>query len=330
MRFHTIALALILLLSAPAARAGGFQVGIADPNAIPAADARALGIGVSRQTVYWQGESHYAGSLAFTPGVAPFVLVLGGRTQVPRSEAERANLCHFVDSMLSRYPQIRFLGLWGEMRPGHTTWMWDAAYPAALYGAMIRACAPIVHAHGAYLVALSAHPMTSEVQPLLDALRGSGVDVVSADPYWEYSLDAEFVRRVHSTLGRIPVWAAEDGIETSPEPAFASLYHGAQPWAYWVSEASQPAYLAAHMQAAYCAGFSVWLNFLLRDEADLERWQSGLERPDGSHKPAYAAFAASAAKIASGKVDCSQPLVPPPVGSHFAEAPHKGQTGRSR
>lgn len=324
---RAVVIAAALTFAGPA-QSATFQVGLTDPNPVPAADAAALGVSVSRQTVFWNGEASFSGTLGFSAGVTPFVLVLGGRAIVPRSDSERNTLCAFANSILTRYPQVRYLGLWGEIRPWHSTWQWDAAYPPSLYGAMIRACAPVVHAHGAKLVALSAHPMNSEVQPLLNALKGTGVDVVSADPYWEYSLDTEFVRRVRATLGNLPVWAAEDGIESSPAPAFASLYNGVQPWDYWVAEDRQPAYLAAHMLSAYCAGFSVWLNFLLRDQADLDRWQSGLERPDGSHKPSYAAFAATRQLIASGQVDCSQPVVLPPPASHFLEVPHEGQTGR--
>jgi hypothetical protein len=42
-------------------------------------------------------------------------------------------------------------------------------------------------------------------------------------------------------------------------------------------------------------------NFLLYDERDLGRWQSGLVRPDGSPKPAFGAFARAVASAGAGR-----------------------------
>ena len=48
-------------------------------------------------------------------------------------------------------------------------------------------------------------------------------------------------------------------------------------------------------------------NFLLYDERDLSRWQTGLVRPDGSPKPAFGAFAqAASAPAASTKPMASE------------------------
>jgi hypothetical protein len=88
------------------------------------------------------------------------------------------------------------------------------------------------------------------------------------------------------------LWWTESGFDTESRHGgyfgvsggIARCSHG--------SEAEQAARVQQVMQEArtsrYVAGA---FNFLLYDERDLSRWQTGLVRPDGSPKPAFGAFA---------------------------------------
>jgi hypothetical protein len=79
----------------------------------------------------------------------------------------------------------------------------------------------------------------------------------------------------------------ELGWQAAVEPSLANLYFGAENMPT-VDEAGQAQYYADSIRLAECDPAVMSLNFfLLVDEPDLTKWQSGLERIDGSHRPSY-------------------------------------------
>ena len=83
----------------------------------------------------------------------------------------------------------------------------------------------------------------------------------------------------------------EVGWQVAPLPALASLYTGVEtPGTRLISEDDQAAYYRDTVMLAECdPGVRMLSFFHLVDETDLDRWQSGLERADGSHRPSYEA-----------------------------------------
>ena len=81
----------------------------------------------------------------------------------------------------------------------------------------------------------------------------------------------------------------ELGWQVAPLPALASLYTGTEtPSLVPVSEQTQADYYADTIRMLECDPSVRMVNFFhLVDEVDLDRWQSGLERVDGSHRPSY-------------------------------------------
>ena len=81
----------------------------------------------------------------------------------------------------------------------------------------------------------------------------------------------------------------EVGWQVAPLPALASLYTGVEtPGTRLISEDDQAAYYRDTVMLAECdPGVRMLSFFHLVDETDLDRWQSGLERADGSHRPSY-------------------------------------------
>ena len=81
----------------------------------------------------------------------------------------------------------------------------------------------------------------------------------------------------------------EVGWQVAPLPALASLYTGVEtPGTRLISEDDQAAYYRDTVTLAECdPGVRMLSFFHLVDETDLDRWQSGLERADGSHRPSY-------------------------------------------
>lgn len=81
----------------------------------------------------------------------------------------------------------------------------------------------------------------------------------------------------------------EVGWQVAPLPALASMYTGVEtPGTKLISEDEQATYYRDTVTLAECdPGVRMLSFFHLTDETDLARWQSGLERADGSHRPSY-------------------------------------------
>jgi hypothetical protein len=83
---------------------------------------------------------------------------------------------------------------------------------------------------------------------------------------------------------RVPIWITEYGYQTNPPDGV-----------FGVSWARQAAYLRQAVAIARRdPRIDLLLWFLVRDEDDVTRWQSGLVAADGTRKPAFAAFQAAA------------------------------------
>ena len=98
----------------------------------------------------------------------------------------------------------------------------------------------------------------------------------------------------------------EVGWQVAPLPALASLYFGSESQGLvTVSEDEQAGYYTDVIDMAECDPTVRMLSFFhLRDELDLDRWQSGLIRADGSRRPSYDAVKQS---IAQGHGNCQGP-----------------------
>jgi hypothetical protein len=81
----------------------------------------------------------------------------------------------------------------------------------------------------------------------------------------------------------------EVGWQVTIPPALAPLYFGQEtPSMRLIDEGTQANYYADVIEMAECdPGVRMLSFFHLIDETDLDRWQSGLERADGSHRPSY-------------------------------------------
>jgi hypothetical protein len=87
------------------------------------------------------------------------------------------------------------------------------------------------------------------------------------------------VKEVHRHFGNKPIWLTEYGYQTNPPDAFG------------VSPNSQAQFVSESALRAYqLPGVTMLIQFLVRDEPDLARFQSGLFTVHGVAKPAYHAF----------------------------------------
>ena len=136
------------------------------------------------------------------------------------------------------------------------------------------------------------------------------------------------------------IWYLEAGFETVPEPGREGLYRGTEISDHPVPVVSagdppgsspderslapdQATQLVDAVRLASCQPHvEAFFNFLLRDEADLARWQSGVFAPDWSPKGSFPALQAVIAEAAGGRVDCRalKGMTPPATGGGGAAA----------
>jgi hypothetical protein len=129
------------------------------------------------------------------------------------------------------------------------------------------------YAHHPYSGAPSESPTTAP--PGRTAVTLGNIDVL--------------VREVTRLYGRKPIWLTEYGYQTNPPDTIFGV-----PWerqADYVAESFELA--RAHPR------IDMLLWFLLRDEGDPARWQSGLISASGERKPAFAAFQAEMTALRS-------------------------------
>jgi hypothetical protein len=119
--------------------------------------------------------------------------------------------------------------------------------------------------------------------------------------------------------GEPRIWYLETGFQTTPGGSASGLYTGAEtdPHALPASPATARAIAAeaatTHgnqlvdaIRRAYCQPYvDAYFNFLVRDERDLGRWQSGPLWADWTPKPSAASLQSVIAEVRERRVDCA-------------------------
>jgi hypothetical protein len=109
----------------------------------------------------------------------------------------------------------------------------------------------------------------------------------------------------------VSIWYLEAGYQTTPDPARRGAYTGAENDAQSIPAAgpetpNQSLQLANGIQLAYCQPYvTAFFNFLLWDEPDLARWQSGVFWADGGQKGSYDALRRVIAELRTRRPDCA-------------------------
>jgi hypothetical protein len=147
---------------------------------------------------------------------------------------------------------------------------------------------------------ISMGDINTFLQALHDGFGGTGQAVVARTP-----------------LGAAPYVAVmETGYQTAPTSANHSSYHGTETAPTVAARAggrspagsalTQATQLSDAIRIAYChPSVGAYFNFLLADEPDLGRWQSGVLWADWAKKPSYDALKDAIARVRAETVDCS-------------------------
>jgi hypothetical protein len=110
----------------------------------------------------------------------------------------------------------------------------------------------------------------------------------------------------------VSIWYLEAGYQTVPDEAHRSAYAGRENDAQPIPDAgaakpTQASQLADGIALAYCQPYvGAYFNFLLRDEPDLARWQSGVLWTDGGRKGSFEALRRITADVAAKRIDCGR------------------------
>jgi hypothetical protein len=120
------------------------------------------------------------------------------------------------------------------------------------------------------------------------------------------------------------IWWLEVGFQTLIDSDKQHLYHSRENWrgpvpAFAGGEPDSPpppqnspapdqaTQLSDSVRLSFCQPYvEAFFNFLLTDEPNLTRWQSGVLWTDGSRKGSYDAFKNAIAEVNEGRVDCSR------------------------
>ncbi len=264
--------------------------------------------------------------------------VTGPASSPPLDDPSRASFCGYIANVLRRYPAIHDVAIWTE--PNSSRFWQPRKGSAAAYEALLATCWDTLHALGptVNVIATSApHAKPARWYELVGkAYRGSArrlpiFDTVGHNGYPETSAEApgavhhgnsidegdlaRLLASLHTAFdgtgqqvpgnGSVTVWYLEDGFQSVPIDN-RNLYTGTENDKHPVSEDVQAAQLTAAVQLAYCQpAVGGFFNFELRDEPELDGWQSGLLRPDWSAKPAYAAYLQAITAVRTGAIPCA-------------------------
>jgi len=246
--------------------------------------------------------------------LAPIVAAVVGLVGTPKwanggrgsnyAPSSSATFGQFATAAAHRYPWVKQWLVWNE--PNQRRWLIPtspATYTRTLLNpayAAIHAAIPGAEVGGGVTAPRAA---TGGVSPVA-WIRGMHAAHARLDAYAQnpYPLDprretplrggcascptitmatiGHLVSEVSRNFGSARIWLTEYGYQTNPPDRILGVSYALQ--ARYLGEASARAYRTPRVD--------MLIHFLVRDEPDLARFQSGLETLSGTPKPAFAAF----------------------------------------
>lgn len=329
------AAALSLLSAGAAAAARGLVYGVNDFLFAHQWDrtsdlAAPLGISQILVPVDWHPGKVDRGELAGIPATVPILLVVEGRgwsaPRGPSSPFARFEYCNYVSNLVDRYPNIAEVQIWNEPIPA-PSWSWYGT--SREYIELLAACYDGLHERVTVL-APGSHPNVAAqlefVRAVRDYYRETGrqlplFDGYAVHPYWaekaassggvvQRAMDRAWAGLPQPSPRRgLRFWWTETGMETRIPLRILDTYFGSPAtWQLLVEPEAHADRVAESAIRARCdplvAGY---FNFLLVDERDLGRWQSGLYYYDGTAKPAFGVYREAIRAAANSRLRCKPP-----------------------
>jgi hypothetical protein len=202
-----------------------------------------------------------------------------------------------------------------------------------------NAASNVSHSPGTFIRAMgAAYRASGRTQPIFDTVGHNPYGLNSAESPWAQHLapshvgEGDLDRLVQAlddgfggTAQPVPghcvksgllsacvsIWYLETGYQTVPDAAHQQDYTGHEnddrplPDTTTGGGPTESSQLTDGIELAYCQPYvAAYFNFLLIDEPDLARWQSGVLWADGSQKAAYASLKRVIGAVGAGNVNC--------------------------
>lgn len=280
-----------------------------------------LGVGVVRFTIDWRTVETRRGVYDWSDvdpvldglhqhGIAPIVTLYGtpawanGGRNESWAPTSGSTFAAFAATAARRYPFVRMWTIWNE--PNQRRWL-NPTSPRVYTQRLLNPAYAAIHRvspHSQVAGGVTApRGNTGGVSPL-DWVAGMAAAKARLDAYAHnpYPLArhetptsggcGHCTTVTLSTLGRLlsavrhdfgtrtRIWLTEYGYQTNPPDRFLGVSYATQ--ARYVSEAALRAYELPRVD--------ILIHYLVKDEPDVARWQSGLITVGDLHKPAYNAF----------------------------------------
>lgn len=281
----------------------------------------ALGVEIERVTLDWRATEPRPGTYDWSRadlllrglhahGIAPLVTLYGAPAWANGGRGENwaptsgATFAAFVRAVALRYPFVHLWTVWNE--PNQRRWLRPtspAVYVQRLLNpayAAIHAVSPSSQVAGGVTAPRGSTGGVSPVAWIFGmAAAHARLDAYAHNPYplspretpWSGGCD-HCTTITMATLPRLladvqrafgvhtRIWLTEYGYQTNPPDALLGVSYAKQ--ARYLAEAALRAYEAPRVD--------ILIQYLVRDEPNLDRWQSGLETLADRPKPAYRAF----------------------------------------
>ena len=232
-----------------------------------------------------------------------YVYLYGNAKDAPQNYAQQKEYARYARGLVRQNPNIRELQVWNE--PTYSMFWKNGQLNR--YMQLLAMTHDALHGSGVSVAAPGSHPNITKQLAFVNAAkryyRGSGrkqplFDIYADHPYYDLNktpvVERAMNRAFRGTAQRSPnrglkFWLTETGY-SAPNTADPSAYYGKSdsidgPLKNQVSALN---YYLNYAKKDPTIG--ALFNFLLYDERDLGRWQSGLIDPNGQQKPIYGAL----------------------------------------
>jgi hypothetical protein len=307
---YFLIISLISLVLVTAAQANRHVIyGVNDGFYSGTAATAELGVTQLAVPLPWKPGTRLAGTeLARIPSSQALLVVLAGKAKdSPRTPRARTAFCHYALALVRAYPNISELQVWNEPDLKHfwngriIHWLPLAARCYDLLHRDVKVIGPgfsphVNHSQFARLVR-TFYQRTHRRTPLFDGY--------SYHPYYGWQDTGIIARKMNHYWRGLPqaspkrglrFWWTETGMESEGGPPTDEFtidpYYGTDTMKWLTGTETQQANRVATvaLRARHDPLVAADFNFLLHDERDLGRWQSGLLDPLGNRKPAFYSF----------------------------------------
>jgi hypothetical protein len=203
------------------------------------------------------------------------------------------------------------------------------------------AASNVSHSPGSFIRKMgAAYRASGRTKPIFDTVGHNPYGMDSAESPWQQHLTPSHIAQgdldrlvqalddgfggtpqqvpgecVATASSCVSIWYLEAGYQTVPDAAHQQFYTGQENDAHPIPDGpvdavkgpTQSTQLAEGIEFAYCQPYvGAFFNFLLWDEPNLARWQSGVLWADGSRKASFDALQQVINEIKSGAINCAR------------------------